>query len=367
MTEISARPDVDRRPVIYAGRFVDRVVAADLPESCIVLGEQDSPPHVLADALDRANTLVILDLPSFPLDVMTGDHWDVPMLVVLPSGFDTESLSTTVGPRLLERLGFFDRFVVPDPALWKELRWGYCWAESQRVPVLSNDLNEVTAKLRTLLEAGSESPAVPVPDHGRYRRNNLRYNKALHRVQAAALAPRLAVPPEKRNVEAPLDVLEVGVGVGRWASSFDPSETRFVGIDASEDLIKTARTNFPGHRFDLLDPDLHLPYEDESFDLVFGVTIMHHHPVPAKRTLLSEMWRVARPGGQLLLLEDFVLTRRSEKPAIYPMSVKEFVNLALEATAGRVVLEHVESLRYPDEDLRRGGLVSLLRLGVPKT
>ena len=367
MTEISARPDVDRRPVIYAGRFVDRVVAADLPESCIVLGEQDSPLHVLADALDRANTLVILDLPSFPLDVMTGDHWDVPMVVVLPSGFDTDSLSTTVGPRLLERLGFFDRFVVPDPDLWKELRRGYCWAESQRVPVMSNDLNEVTAKLHTLLEAESESPAVPVPDHDRYRRDNLHYNKALHRVQAAALGPRLADPPEKRNVEAPLDVLEVGVGVGRWASSFDPSETRFVGIDASEDLIKTARTNFPGHRFALLDPDLHFPYEDESFDLVFGVTIMHHHPVPAKRTLLSEMWRVARPGGQLLLLEDFVFTRRSEKPAIYPMSVKEFMDLALEATAGRVVLEHVESLRYPDEDLRRGGLVSLLRLGVPKT
>jgi SAM-dependent methyltransferase len=365
MTEISARPDVDRRPVIYAGRFVDRVVAADLPESCIVLGEQDTPAHVLADALDRANTLVILDLPSFPLDVMTGDHWDVPIVVVLPSGFDTEALSTTVGPRLLERLGFFDRFVVPEPALWKELRRGYCWAESQRVPVVSNDLNEVTAKLRTLLEAGSESPVVP--DHDRYRRDNLRYNKALHRVQAAALGPRLAVPPEKRNIEAPLDALEVGVGVGRWASSFDPSETRFVGIDASEDLIKTARTNFPGYRFDLLDPDLYFPYEDESFDLVFGVTIMHHHPVPAKRTLLSEMWRVARPGGQLLLLEDFVLTRRSEKPAIYPMSVREFVDLTLEATAGRVVLEHVESLRYPDEDLRRGGLVSLLRLGVPKT
>jgi hypothetical protein len=32
-----------------------------------------------------------------------------------------------------------------------------------------------------------------------------------------------------------------------------------------------------------------------------------------------------------------------------------------------VVLEHVESLRYPGEELRRGGLISLLRLGVSRT
>ena len=365
MTEVSARPDVDRHPVIYAGRFADRVAAANLPEGCIVLGEPDVPPHVLAGALDRANTLVLLDLPSFPLDVMTGDHWDVPMVVVLPPGFDAESLSTTFGPALFERLGFFDHIVTPDPALWKELRRRYSWAESQLVPATSNEANEVTATIRALLEAGSTSPSTP--DHERHRRDDLRLNKALHRVQATALEPRFVASQERRNVEAPLDVLEVGAGVGRWASSFDLSKTRFVGIDVREDLVGIARASFPGGRFDLLGSELLFPYKDESFDLVFSVTIMHHHPAPTKRTLLSEMWRVARPGGQLLFLEHFVFTRQSEESAVFPMSVKEFVDLTLEATAGQVVLEHVESLRYPHEELRRGGLISLLRLGVPKT
>jgi SAM-dependent methyltransferase len=195
----------------------------------------------------------------------------------------------------------------------------------------------------------------------------LRLNKALHRVQATALEPRFVASQERRNVEAPLDVLEAGAGVGRWASSFNPSKTRFVGIDVREDLVGIARASFPGGRFDLLGPELLFPYKDESFDLVFSVTVMHHHPVPTKRTLLSEMWRVARPGGQLLFLEHFVFTRQSEEPAVYPMSVTEFVDLTLEATAGQVMLKHVESLRYPHEELRRGGLISLLRLGVPKT
>ena len=68
-----------------------------------------------------------------------------------------------------------------------------------------------------------------------------------------------------------------------------------------------------------------------------------------------------------MFLEDFVFANQSGKSTVYPMSVGEFENLIIEATAGQVVLEHVESLRYPGEDLRRGAVVSLLRLGVPKT
>jgi ubiquinone/menaquinone biosynthesis C-methylase UbiE len=191
--------------------------------------------------------------------------------------------------------------------------------------------------------------------------------ETLHRVQAVALEPRFAAARADRDASAPLDVLQVGAGAGRWASSFDPERTRFVGLDAREDLLAAARANFPEGRFDLLDTDLHFPYEDESFDLVFSVTVMHHNPVPAKRTLLSEMWRVSRPAGRLLFLEDFVFTSWPEDPNVHPMSVTEFVDLILDATAGQVVLEHVESLRYPHEDLRRGGLISLLRLGVSRT
>lgn len=362
--------DVDRHPVVYAGRFVDQVASVDLPDDCIVLGEKDALPHKLTVLLNRANMLVFLDLLSFPLEAMTGEHWNVPIVVVLPSDFDAESLTATFGTVLFERLGFFDRVVTPDFALWEELRRKYRWAESQRVPVTSNDPSEVAATICTLLEAEPTSLATPNRDRHAaawHWRDDPCFNKALHRVQAAALEPRFAAAQEKPGTKVPLDVLEVGTGAGRWASSFEWTETRFVGIDAGEDLIRTARDNFPEGRFDLLGPDLLFPYEDESFDLVFGVTVMHRYSAVAKRTLLSEMWRVARAGGRLVFLENFVFTRQPEKPAVYPMSVAEFEDLILDATAGRVALEHVESLRYPDEDLRRGGLISLLRLGVPKT
>ena len=370
MPDVSERTDVYRRPVVYAGRFIDQIPGAGLPDGYITLGEPEALPHELIEALNRANTLVLLDLPSFPLEVMNGEHWDVPIVLVLPSGFDAESLTATFGTVLFERLGFFDRVVTPDSALWEELRRKYRWAESQRVAVMSNDPSEATTMIRTLLEVESISLATPNRDRHTaawHWRDDPCFNKALHRVQAAALEPQFAAAQEKPGTKVPLDVLEVGTGAGRWASGFDWTEARFVGIDAGEDLIRTARDNFPEGRFDLLGPDLLFPYEDESFDLVFGVTVMHRYSAVAKRTLLSEMWRVAQAGGQLLFLENFVFTRQPEKPAVYPMSVAEFEDLILDATAGRVALEHVESLRYPDEDLRRGGLVSLLRLGVPNT
>ena len=350
MPDAPAPTDVGRHPVIYAGRFVDKIPDGDLPGDCLVLGEQDALPHKLSGVLDRANALILLDLPTFPLEAVIGNRWDVPMVVVIPSDLNVDSLTTNFGSVLFERLGFFDRLVVPNSATWNGLRRKYHWAEGQRVSVTSDHPSEVAKAVCTLL-------ADDRIDHGP------RSNKALHRVQAAALEPRFAAAGEK----APLDVLEVGSVEGHWSSSFDPTKTRFVGVDSRDDLVETARASFPEGRFDHLGSDLLLPYEDACFDLVFSVTAMHRNPAPAKRTLLSEMWRVARPGARLLFLETFVFPGQPEDPAVYPMSVAEFADLILEATAGQVVLEHAESLRYPGEDLRRGGLLSLLRLGVSRT
>ena len=386
MPKAFSQTDAGRRPVVYAGRLADQIGSANLPKDCIVLGEQDTLPCELTQVLNRANTLVLLDSLSFPLEAMTDRHWDIPIVVVLPSGFDAKALIATFGPELFERLGFFDHIVTPDSALWEELRRKYCWAEGQRIPVVGNRPKEVATTVCALFEAESMSTASPSQDQGeaaRYWRERTlatsvphraghrvdydpRSKKASHRIQAAALEPRFAALQQKRDAKVPLDILEAGTGAGRWASSFNPTETRFFGIDTREDLLSIARINFPEGRFDLLGSELLFPYEDERFDLVFTATIMHQYPLPAKRTLLSEMWRVTKPGGQLLFLENFVFEKQPEQLAVHTMSVREFERLILDATAGQVVLDYVESLRYPGDDLRTGMVISLLRLGVPK-
>ncbi len=68
-----------------------------------------------------------------------------------------------------------------------------------------------------------------------------------------------------------------------------------------------------------------------------------------------------------MFLEDFAAARVVRDAAVYPMSVRDFPELVLEATNGGVVLEHVEALRYPLDDFHRSGLIRLTKLGVPRT
>lgn len=347
------------RPAFYAGRFSDRLAKAELPGVPDVLGDWDVLSTRLDAALERASELVVLDLFSFPFEALEGPRRDVPVILVLPQGFDAEFLTDVFGAVAFERLGFFDRVATADAALWGKLRRRYGWAGGQRMALGAGDPEGAAGEVAALLEA----ERVPFDEDGPIRRRT-RFGKTTHGAQAAALGPQFAVAHGNRDESVPFAVLEVGAGIGRWAASFDLTNTRFVGVETDGVAVEAAREEFPEARFEVLGADLTLPHDDESFDLAFSVDVMHRNPTPAKRSLLSEMWRVTRPGGRLIFLEEFVTGRR---PGVHPMPVRRFVGLLLETTGGQVVLEHVESLRYPYDDLVRGGLLSLSRLGVPKT
>ena len=372
-------------PVVYAGRLFDRL-AGGLPGVHRVLDEWDVLPRRLAAVMREATTLVVADPLSFPFETATGEGWDTPLVVVLPLGFDAEDLVALFGPALFERLGFFDRVATHDDDLWERLSRRYRWAQGQRVRVRSDSPWEAAAEVCAAL---AEEPAVPNVLRDRYEADrywdarddaaNLRtprsvhhslgFDKAVHAAQAAVLEPQFVAARAERAPSVPLDVLEVGAGAGRWVRSFDPAGTRYVGAEADGNLVDASRLNFPGTRFDRLPRGpARLPYEDESFDMVFGVTTMRHSPPPERRAMLSEMWRVARPGGRLTVLEEFVAgggRPASRVPVPTTISVTEFVGVVLEATAGQVTLEHVESLRYPHDDLQGSAVISLSKLGVP--
>ena len=374
------------RMLVYAGRFADRVSSAKLPNGCEVLSEWDVLPFHLA-ALERATTLVVLDPFSFPFESMTEMQWDVPLVVILPSGFDASFLSAVFDEAVLGRLGLFDRVATADRDLWEELRLRYRWVGSQRIELHCDLPDEAAAEICGRLEEEAAKPISPGEDYETVRywkergdalatwvpqraihvsHHDPAFDKAVFRVQSKALGPQFAAARGARDEDVPFEALEVGVGVGRWASKLDPANTRFTGLDVSGGMIRAARADFPEGRFDLLEEDLLFPYAEESFDLAFTVSVLHHNPASAKRTLISEMWRVTRPGGRLMFLEDFVSEKRTPGSPVYPMSIGRFVDLVFEATAGRVVLEHVEALRYPHDPFFRGGLLSLSKIGTPQ-
>lgn len=346
------------RPAVYAGRFADQVSAAGPPGGPKLLGDWDALPWQLAPAVEGASALIVLDLFSFPFETLTGAQRNVPRILVLPSGFDVGFLDAVFGEAAFAQLGFFDRVAVRDTDTWEVLRRRRRWAAGQRIEIEDDRPERALGEVLALLEAEA-SPHGDVPGAG--------FDKATHRTQRAVLGPRFAAALAGRSADTPFEVLNVGAGSGRWTPSFDPAQARFTGVDVDAAAVAAARTNFPEARFDLIEPEGQLPYGDESFDLVFGVDVIQRCSTPVRLVLLSEMWRVARPGGRLVFLEDFVPGKPAPETAGPFVSVLEFVDLLLEATRGRVVLEHVESLRYPLDDIVRGGLLALSKLGTPKT
>jgi len=99
------------------------------------------------------------------------------------------------------------------------------------------------------------------------------------------------------------DVLEVAVGTGRNLS-FYPDGTRLTGVDWSPAMLGLARERAAalGREADLRQGDAQaLDFPDESFDTV--LCALGLCAIPDDRRAVTEMARVLRPGGRLLLVD----------------------------------------------------------------
>lgn len=108
-------------------------------------------------------------------------------------------------------------------------------------------------------------------------------------------------------------VLEVGVGTG-LALPFYASHMQVTGIDFSEDMLAKAREKVAEQRLtqvkELRQMDARqLDFQDASFDTVCAMHIMSVVPEPER--VLSEMARVCKPGGHVLITNHFAAEGKS--------------------------------------------------------
>lgn len=98
-------------------------------------------------------------------------------------------------------------------------------------------------------------------------------------------------------------ILDVATGTGRnYAYFADDSEV--TGIDLSPEMLKIAqsRADATGRSVELHQMDAqNMDFGDDSFDTVVSTLGMCTYPDPV--SVVREMNRVCRPGGQLLFLE----------------------------------------------------------------
>jgi len=107
------------------------------------------------------------------------------------------------------------------------------------------------------------------------------------------------------------EILVVGVGTGLELALLPPT-TRVTGIDLSRGMLDVARERVQRKRMRhvqaLREMDAGaLDFSDVSFDVALAPFVMSVVPDPAR--VLEEMWRVVRPGGELVLINHFAAER----------------------------------------------------------
>jgi SAM-dependent methyltransferase len=124
------------------------------------------------------------------------------------------------------------------------------------------------------------------------------FNQLIDKLQFQALrrALKLArISPGSR-------VLDVGCGTGRWVRRYAELGFCATGVDAAPNMLASAREH--GTVTPLIAGEAsQLPFSDCVFDCVADVTVVQHIPSGFQAQALSEMTRVLKPGGCLILME----------------------------------------------------------------
>ena len=78
-------------------------------------------------------------------------------------------------------------------------------------------------------------------------------------------------------------------------------EVSWNGCDPNADAIEWMRENVPAVEVLVSPTTPPLPLPDDSFDLVFAISVWSHYSAGAALTWLEELHRLVRPGGHILL------------------------------------------------------------------
>jgi 2-polyprenyl-6-hydroxyphenyl methylase/3-demethylubiquinone-9 3-methyltransferase len=168
----------------------------------------------------------------------------------------------------------------------------------------------------------------------------------------------------RERVRAGERVLDVGCGEGRFAAELTRGGATVVGIDVAEEPLRRARELHPQLDLRLVDDEGGWELADASFDVVWAGEVIEH--VADTAAWLSELRRVMRPGGRLLLstpahgrlaMLRLALSRRAFAAHFDPRGEH------LRFYARETLTELLEDFRFQEVEVRAvGGLPGVRRL-----
>ncbi|MDX6766034.1 MAG: class I SAM-dependent methyltransferase [Candidatus Methylacidiphilales bacterium] len=132
----------------------------------------------------------------------------------------------------------------------------------------------------------------------------------------------------------PQCVLDFGCGCGRVLRQLHKltSTHHFYGCDIDPEAIDWCRAHL-GHLAQFNTNPIHppLPYEDNFFDTIFCISIFTHLPEEMEHLWLSELRRVTKPGGHVLLTTH---PKEMLESSVSPETYAEFLRTGFFYQAG---------------------------------
>ena len=122
-----------------------------------------------------------------------------------------------------------------------------------------------------------------------------------------------AVTPNPRD-----HLLEAACGTGRYIKNWLDRGAEVSGFDFSEEMLEIARHKFPELDLIVANLDEHLPYDNESFNVVNCSQALKHISDPG--LCLREFCRITAPGGRVVFSvthpdmtwDDFIMVNQPE-------------------------------------------------------
>jgi SAM-dependent methyltransferase len=108
----------------------------------------------------------------------------------------------------------------------------------------------------------------------------------------------------RRHLGSPeeISVVDVGCGVGLTDEYLIPYVRELHGVDLSAGALEQASRRNPAAQYQSCSTEA-LPFESASFDLAFCACVLHHVDPDHRDGFASELHRVVRPGGLVLIFE----------------------------------------------------------------
>jgi len=157
----------------------------------------------------------------------------------------------------------------------------------------------------------------------------------------------------------PRRLLDIACGTGEstraWRRRYPNAE--ITAIDVSPYMLAVAERKFAddAHTFVRCINAEKLPFGDATFDLVSASLLFHELPSDVSPRILREMRRVCRPGGEIAVMEPFLVGGKALKPIAFPEPyLKDYLSTDWDAAFRAAGFGAVEKVEYGEGWIRTG-------------